>query len=219
MAVKSLFTGDFVIHYGITTDVVADEYHVDDQLFEVEDKTGDPIVPYGQGKVRFGNTPGGVDIFAYERFINSTDGSFQNGLNRCDYLLTSSDTDHVVCLIELSSSTKGLQGLSIPRSDLPGGKIKKMERQLLVSLKTMLDVPAIAADCAARQHRVCIGAYRVLRDLSKKQRIKFPTNRYLLIEEQETQPNGAHVSFPALEALDFEYYRITHGGTFRLIKI
>lgn len=219
MAVKSLFIGDFVTHYGITTAVVADEYHADKQLFELEDKLGNPIVSYGQGIVRFGNIPGGVDIFAYERFINSTDNSFQNGLNRCDYLLSSSSSNYVVCLIELTSSTKGLQGLSIPKSDLPGGKIKKMERQLLVSLRTMLDVPAIAADCAARQHRICIGAYRVLRHLSKKQRIKFPTNRYLLIEEQETKPNGAHVSFPALEALDFEYYRITHGGTFRLIKI
>lgn len=219
MAVKSLFTNDFVAHYGITTSVVADEYYVDRRLFELEDKAGCPIVPYTEGKVRFVNVPGGLDVFAYERFICSTDSSFQNRRRRCDYLLTSHSTDYVVCLVEITSSTDGLQGLSVSRPDLPGGKIKKIERQLLVSLQTMLDVPAIAANFAARQHKICIGAYRVFRHRSKKQRIKFPNNRYLQIERQETQANGARVSVPALEALGFVYYRISHGGVFRFMNI
>ena len=219
MAVKSLFTNDFVAHYGITTSVVADEYFVGKRLFELDDKAGCPIVPYGEGKVRFVNVPGGLDVFAYERFIYSTDSAFQNGLSRCDYLLTSDSTDYVVCLLEITSSTNGLQGLSVSRPDLPGGKIKKIERQLLVSLQTMLDVPAIAADFASRRNKICIGAYRVLRTRSKKQRMKFPNNRYLQIERQETQANGARVSVPAIEALGFEYYRITHGATFRLMNI
>ena len=219
MAVKSLFTNDFVAHYGITTAVLADEYYVDKRLFELEDQAGCPIVPYGAGKVRFVNVPGGLDVFAYERFINSTDESFQNGLRRCDYLLTSNSSNYVVCLVELTSSENGLEGLAQSHKDLPGGKIKKIERHLLVSLQTMLSVPAIASNFAIRQHKICIGAYRVFRHRSRKQRIKFPNNRYLQIERQETQANGARVSVPAIEALGFEYYRITHGATFRLMNI
>ena len=219
MAVKTLFINDFVTHYGITTTVVADEYYVDKRLFELDDKVGCPIVSYGEGKVRFVNVPGGLDVFAYERFIYSTDVTFQDRLRRCDYLLTSSSTNYVVCLVELTSSINGLEGLAQSHKDLPGGKIKKIERQLLVSLQTMLGVPAIAANFAARQHRICIGAYRVFRHRNKKQRIKFPNNRYLQIEEKETNPNGAHISSPAIEALGFEYRRITHGGVFRLMNI
>lgn len=216
MAVKSLFEHDFVSHYGITATVVADEYHVDNRLFELEDKDDNPVVGYGAGKVRFSNVAGGMDVFAYERFINSTERTFQEGLSRCDYLLTSSSPNYLVCLLELTSAKGSIVGLFARKQNLPHGKIAKVETQLCISLQKMLEVPSIAADFANRQHKICLTAYRIFRTDNPKERIKRPNSRYRLIEERETNEHGARVSAPDIERLGFLYYRIAHGDTFRI---
>lgn len=216
MAVKSLFEHDFVSHYGIKATVVADEYHVETRLFELEDKDKNPVVGYGEGKVRFSNVAGGMDVFAYERFINSTEHAFQDGLTRCDYVLTSSSPSYLVCLLELTSAKGSIAGLFATKQNLPHGKIAKVETQLCISLQKMLDVPSIAADFANRQHKICLTAYRIFKTQNPKDRFRHPNSRYREIETRETNEHGARVSAPDIERLGFLYYRIAHGDTFRI---
>lgn len=100
---KELFVNDFVAHYHISSpDLVADEYELVDNPVELKDSEGSPIAQIDDGQLRMHNVDGGMNAFAYDRFINSCKKpqSFQKGRKRCDWVLTSRDTNQLVCLVE-----------------------------------------------------------------------------------------------------------------------
>ena len=224
---RDLFINDFVSHYRITTrDIVADEYEVQDDPFEMADSAASPIVDEGNGLLKMHNVDGGMNVFAYERFINSCKKplSFQNGRKRCDLVLTSRTNAELACLVEFTSTIGNTSNLTKPilnedgSTQYAGGKMEKAEVQLTESLKTMLAVPTIAGDMNARIHRVCMAAYRIFPILDPAVRMRYPDSRYKQIEARETGEDGAIISMPSIESLGFEYRRVAYPTVVRLIK-
>ena len=220
---KALFDTDFIVHYGITTkSAVAVEHIVKDRSFDLYDKSNPPIVPAGKGQLSV-NTSEDVDILEYEKFINSCKAprSFSNGRKRCDYLMTTHTTNSAVCLIEMTSATGSASKLSLPIRDkkgnviYPGGKTEKVEDQLSQSLQTMLTVPSIQSDFAARNRKICLMSYVVYPYTSLIERLRHPLMRFLGIESQEVGNDGAIISCPSIEAMGFEYRRISHSYAFK----
>lgn len=223
---KNLFEIDFVAHYGITTpNITVDESYITQPIFDIDDKVMPSIVAARQGQVSLSNVPGGVDVLAYEKFINDCKKptAFSNGLKRCDYVLTSHSNNAVVCLLEMTSAQGSTSSLSLPISNrktgvvtYAGGKYEKVEDQLSTSLRTMLAVPAIANDFRSRVRKICLMSYVVYPYSSVLDRIIHPFMRYLRIESRETRDTGTWINCPAIQALGFEYRRISHDYTFTL---
>jgi len=224
--VKSLFDIDYIHHYGVTTPhVSADEYHVAQQYFDLDDTVTPPVVAAKQGQVSFANVPGGVDVLAYERFVNQCKKpkAFVEGLKRCDYLITSHSSNAVVCLLEMTSAYGSIRTLSLPifrkkdgNLEYVGGKYEKVEEQLSTSLKTMLAVPSIANNFQSRVRKVCLMSYVVYPYSNLLDRIKHPLLRYLGVEARETLDNGTWIDCPSIQSQGFEYRRISHESMFIL---
>ena len=220
---KELFVNDFVVHYHISSpDLVADEYELVDNPVELKDSAGTPIANVGDGQLRMYNVDGGMKAFAYDRFISSCKKpqSFQRGKKRCDWVLTSRDTNQLVCLVEFTSSLENTGNLSKPISDgsisFAGGKMEKAEIQLSESLETMMAVPTIATKFNAASHRVCLTAYRISPITNPVVRMRYPDQRYKLIEARETGDKGAIIAMPSIEQLGFEYRRVAYPTLLKL---
>lgn len=220
---KALFDNDFKVHYGITSrTAIAVEYSLTARSFDLDDKSNPPVVPAGKGQLSV-NTSEDVDILEYEKFINNCTAprSFSNGRRRCDYLMTTHASGSAVCLIEMTSATGSASKLSLPIQDkkgnviYPGGKTEKAEDQLSQSLQTMLAVPSINSDFAARHRKICLMSYVVYPYTSLIERLRHPLMRFLGIESQEVGNDGAVVSCPSIEAMGFEYRRISHSYAFK----
>lgn len=220
---KELFVNDFVSHYHISSpDLVADEYELVDNPVELKDSEGSPLAKIGDGQLRMHNVDGGINAFAYDRFISSCKKpqSFQRGRKRCDWILTSRDTNQLVCLVEFTSSLGNIGNLSKPISDgstsFAGGKMEKAEIQLSESLETMMAVPTIATKFNAASHRVCLTAYRISPITNPVVRMRYPDQRYKLIEARETGDKGAIISMPSIEQQGFEYRRVAYPTLLKL---
>lgn len=222
---KTLIDNAFVAHYGITSFTPAVEYNVQEESFDIDDKSTLPIVEKSNGQVTLSNISGGVDVLSYEHFINGCKRprGFANGLKRCDYVITSATNKSIVCLLEITSAVGSVSGLSIPILHsktkaviYPGGKYEKVQDQLESSLKTLMDVPAISSDFQQRIRKVCLMAYRIYPYTKLKDRIRHPFMRFLGIEARETKEQGAWFSCPGIESYGFEYRRINHDYTFIL---
>lgn len=223
---RRLFEVDFVMHYHISNpDLVLDEYTCTEEEFDLEESLANPIVAKGSGKAAFVNIQGGVNIFAYDRFICSCKRpqSFARGLKRCDFVISSPQAEETVCLCELTSSNTGsVEGLNKPipnnKGDIEyeGGKYEKVEDQLSISLQTMMAVPAMAIDMNRRKRKICLMAYRIYEPPTTENPMIRPQTRYQKLETEETKEQGAIVSCPRIEALGFEYRRINHDYAFAL---
>lgn len=223
---RELFINDFVAYYSITSrDIEADEYVVHLEPFEMGDSEEGPVVADGDGQLRMHNVEGGINIFAYDRFITSCKKprSFQEGRKRCDVVVTSFDNDLLVCLIEFTSAIGNTRNLYEPILKKDGsvqysrGKMEKAEDQLTESLKTILDVPTIASELNRRLHRVCMAAYRIYPIIDPIVRMRYPDNMYKTIEARETGESGAIISMPSIENLGFEYRRVAYPTTLRIV--
>ena len=221
---KALFDTDFKIHYGIISrGAIAVEHLVKNRSFDLDDKSTPPVVSIGNGQLSV-NTTEDVDILEYEKFINQCKAprSFSNGRRRCDYLMTTHASSSAVCLIEMTSATGSESKLSLPINDkngnviYPGGKKEKVEDQLSQSLQTMLEVPSIQSDFAVRKRKICLMSYIVYPYTSIIDRLRHPLMRFLGIESQEVGNDGAIISCPSIEAMGFEYRRISHKFAFKL---
>lgn len=225
---KDLFDDDFVQHYNITSsNVAAVEHCVRESVFDLEDDENDPIKNSGDGKVTIKNTIEGMDVLEYEHFINQCNKpkSFANGRKRCDFVLTSQLPKDFVCLLELSSaigdSAKALFNLPINHHQEGAvSKAEKAEKQLLSTLETMMEVPAIKDNLQQSTKRVCLFAYRLFPRQSAEIRaanISDMHARYLRIEAMETKDDGARLNSPDIEKYGFEYRRISHEYTFNYL--
>ena len=175
---KDLFITDFLVHYHITSCVVANEYEVTDDIFELVDSSGD-----------------------------------------------SHEEEMLVCLIEITSAVGNTDNLYKPilkkDTDMvlyPGGKVEKAELQLINSLQTIMDVPAIADKLNNMLHKSCVLAYRVLQIDDLEIRLRYPNNRYKLIEAKETGNSGAIISSPMIEEYGFQYRRVAYPTMLQLIN-
>lgn len=223
---KELFLNDFITHYGIISpDVVADEYVVQLEPFELGDSDVCPVVKDGEGQLRMHNVEGGINVFAYDRFVTSCKKpkSFQKDRKRCDVVVTTRANNLLVCLIEFTSAIGNTRNLYEPilkkngAIQYPGGKMEKIGVQLTESLRTMLDVPAVASEMKRRVNRVCVAAYRIYPAIDPEIRMRYPDNTYKMVEARETGEYGAILSMPSMENLGFEYRRVAYPTTLRIV--
>lgn len=81
---------DFVSRHGIHVSPQAEVVSTDAVLFDIDDMPSPvALLAHGDGKLSLTNdTYGGMDILAYEKFIDqcSKPTSFLNGRKKCDYL-------------------------------------------------------------------------------------------------------------------------------------
>ena len=114
---KELFLNDFIAYYGIISpDVVADEYVVQIEPFELGDSKECPIVKDGKGQLRMHNVEGGINVFAYDRFVTSCKKpkAFQKDRRRCDVVVTSRNNNLLIGLIEFTSAIGNARNLYEP---------------------------------------------------------------------------------------------------------
>lgn len=219
-SIKTLMEGDFVAHHGIHTSPQAEVVTTDHMLFDLDDMPSPvAVLAHGEGKLSLTNdTYGGMDILAYERFINqcTKPTSFLNGRMKCDYLAVHDAGDGYVLLIELTSALGTTQNLEKPVNKFKGGKYEKSEVQLASSLTDLLAVDTVGGLLTAKKHRVCLMAYRVYPHTDPDYLMKHPFERYLRVESKATAEDGAIVPCVAINSQGFEYRRISHDYSYHL---
>lgn len=225
---KALLEDKFIAHYKLNHSVVnVDCYHTSLETFDLDEMPSPiKVLPVGNGKVTFkNNIHGETEIIPYEKFINQCKkpSSFLIGRKKCDYLLVHKDENGYSLLIELTSSLGNESGLAEPILTnkknailYSGGKYEKCVHQLAGSLTDLLDVPEIKGHLMAKQHRICLMAYRINPHTDPQYLIKHPFERYLSVESKVTAENGAIIPCPQIESLGFEYRRINHVNAFNL---
>ena len=218
--IKLLLESDFVAHHKVHSVVHADCITTDCEKFDLDDMPSPiRIIPFGEGKVSFVNdTYGELEIAAYEKFIDQCKkpSSFLKGRMKCDYLAVHREDLGYAILIELTSVLGLLENLSKPVDKFKGGKYEKSEYQLANSLKDLLSVASIETYLESKTHRVCLMAYSVNPHTDSEYLKKHPFERYLQIESKNTGEDGALMESPAINALGFEYRRISHNYAFSL---
>ena len=223
---KTLIDNDFVSHYNIHPIHLTATEHVTSQLeFDLidEDDANSPILPKGQGYVTLQQSYGQIGILLYDDFYKNIQSpkSIKEGVKHCDFVL-SSPNNECICLIELTSSTGSVAGLSAPIKNkkhqviFSRGKYEKAEVQLSDSLKMLTAVQTIKTDFDRKHRKICLMAYQIIPYPSSEEQIKRPFSRYLDIESKMTRDNGAIISCPDIEQYGFEYRRIGHDYVFTL---
>lgn len=223
--IKPFIDSDFISHYAVSpSTLVADEYNTSNHKFDLKDNdSGNPIVYVKTGAVTIKQNYGRIDVLNYDYFYKQivSPRRFAEGVHHCDYVITSEYQD-VVCLVEITSSIGTLENLREPilsnngvEVEFIGGKFEKAEVQLTDSLRTLSDVPSIAADFKRRNRRVCLMAY-VIHPFPQEQLRKRPMLRYLTIEARKTADHGALIESPEINRMGFEFRRIEHSYEFNL---
>lgn len=217
---KELLKTDFMGHYGILSDVCVDAYVAegyDNIKFDLDD--GEGVLSEGCGKLTIANGNGTFDLLHYEGLIGQCKSpkAFLKGLKRCDYVLWHKNVEGAFLLCEITSAYGKRDNLEKPVKDFEGGKLQKAEKQLEVSLKTLMDVPKIKEYIDRYAMKVCLMAYRVfpyeeeiINDFVK------PFQRFSLVEMQETKNNGAELESSSINKMGFSFRRIAHGAVFQI---
>lgn len=221
--IKTLIDTHFASRYGLGREVKIDEVHTTESRFDLSENDGVSVVAYGSGYASFGNEPQrDIAVLDYEGYIDKYAGKvlFHNGRGKCDCILES-DAGMTIILDEITSSASGVENLQKPihgRKNYEGGKFEKVEHQLLVSLQTLRGVPEIAAHLDAQTKKVCLCSYKLYTS-EEMALIGNPVNvfsRGQTEAERQTGENGVKISSPEIEAMGFEYRRISHTYTYSI---
>ena len=214
--IKQLIDSHFSKHYNLGRVVTIDETHTSDDRFDLMDDGGVSVVEFGCGFASFDNdAKQDIAILNYEVYIDKFAGTqFHNGRRKCDCILES-ETGLTVILEEITSSRSGLENLRkaiYDKMEFPGGKFEKAEQQLLVSLQTLCEIPEIAQHFASQLKRVCLCSYKLFtsKDMELIGNPVVAFSRGQAEAERQAGENGVKISSPQIEALGFEYRRISH---------
>lgn len=228
MMMKNLLENDFVTSLNVKSHPIADCLNVSSTEFDLDDMDS-PIneLAFGEGKVSFrNNTFGNIQVIAYENFIDQcvNPKSFLVGRKKCDYLMIHANSSGYVLLLEVSSALGDSSNLSQPilskgknkRVVYSGGKFQKCEEQLCSSLSDLMSVPSIKNILSSKERKVCLMGYRINPHTDRDYLLKHPFERYLHVEMKATAEKGALLPSPEINALGFEYRRISHVFAFDL---
>ena len=220
--IKQLIDTHFARHYKLGRVVNIDENHTSDSLFDLHIEGGVNIVAFGRGFASFGNESEiDVAVLDYEGYIEKYSGTqFYNGLLKCDCILES-EAAATVIFEEITSSGNGVENLQKPiigKREYTGGKFEKAEQQLSVSLQTLCSVPEIAAHFASQSKRVCLCSYKLYTsgDMALIGNPVEAFSRGMTEAERQSGENGVKISSPQIEALGFEFRRISHSFVYSL---
>ncbi|MCR5064322.1 MAG: hypothetical protein K6A67_00975 [Bacteroidales bacterium] len=220
--IKTLIDKYFAKHYRLGRVVTIDESHTTGRRFDLKGDDGITIVEQGSGFASFSNDAEyDIAVLDYEKYIDKYAGTkFYTGLRKCDCILES-EYGSTIILDEITSSEIGMENLQKPipgKRVYAGGKFEKAEQQLLVSLHTLNGVPEIAAHLDSQSKRLCLCSYK-LYSSAEQELIGNPVGAFtrgLSEAERQTGEDGVIISSPEIEALGFEYRRISHSFVFRI---
>lgn len=192
---------NLISHYGLPTPAITNWFiQTAETYFEIEDTNTGEIVLHktrGSGMGRFSNIEAlNITVFNYDKFITSIrDEPFQLGRKRCDILLDSSNQR---CFILGEIKDKVL---------INPNKKKKVrseaKKQLLSSLKTILEVAEIIAHINQKEIKRC--CY-----FNKQSASPTALNATTAFNRlSEVYPDGFMMSKPDIENLGFEFYEYT----------
>jgi hypothetical protein len=200
---KDLLEHDFISHYGLTVSVPITVYSTDHSDFElVDDST--LICSLGNGIAKYSNpNRKTVNVINYEAFINSLPQTFQNGREKCDLIVSTSDLSFFL-LNELSKTQlQYVEDFTQSDGSPRIGKKNKAISQLKRTLKDLSAVPAI--DTFIKRHKTkhcCFFNKPPLPPPRITATIAF--NRLASIT-----PNGLNMRNPDMEALGFELWEFS----------
>lgn len=220
--IKQLIDLHLARHYKLGRVVSIDENRTSDSRFDLQMDGGVVIVPFGNGFASFSNeSEMDVAVLDYEGYIEKYSGTqFHNGRLKCDCILESEEATTVI-LEEITSSGNGIENLQKPiigKREYAGGKFEKAEQQLFVSLQTLYKVPEIAAHFASQSKRVCLCSYKLYTS-GEMTLIGNPVeafSRGMAEAERQSGENGVKISSPQIEAMGFEYRRISHSFAYSI---
>ena len=144
-------------HYGLhRTAIAVPAENTMEQKFDLVDNIeGSMVVAFRSGNVSLDmSEPAETEIINYEQYLNGLAGTkFEQGRKRCDYIVyeKSGEIHRFFVLNEQTSAIGSTQLLSKPILDknknvqYPEGKYEKVEVQLRETLRTLVEVPSIAA--------------------------------------------------------------------------
>jgi len=218
--IKQLIDLHFAKYYNLGRVVTIDESHTKDSCFDLKCENGILVVAHGEGFASFNNTAQyNIAILDYEGYIDQYSGTaFHTGRMKCDCILESED-DATIILDEITSSKSGIGNLQKPimgKKSFSGGKLEKAERQLIASLQTLNGVPQIASYLAKQTKRVCLCSYKLYTS-AEQALVGNPVDvfsRGQAEAERQAGESGVKISCPQIEALGFEYRRISHSYTY-----
>lgn len=220
--IKGLIDSYFANHYGLGRLVLIEEAQTAEKRFDLMDDDGAKIVDYGNGYASFDNdNENEIAVLDYEGYIDKYTGTkFYNGRGKCDCIIES-EVGKTLILDEITSSTSGIENLTKPingRKKYEGGKFEKVEHQLHDSLQTLIEVPEIASYVNTLSKKICLCSY-TLYSSDVMSLIGDPVSAFNLGQkevERQVGENGAKISCPPIEALGFEFRRISHSFTFSI---
>ena len=215
-------------HYGLhRTAIAVPAENTMEQKFDLVDNIeGSMVVAFRSGNVSLDmSEPAETEIINYEQYLNGLAGTkFEQGRKRCDYIVyeKSGEIHRFFVLNEQTSAIGSTQLLSKPILDknknvqYPEGKYEQVEVQFRETLRTLVEVPSIAAFIGKSDRKVCLMSYVITprADISNAQ--KAFVARYKQIEARETGEDGALLLSPEINTLGFEYRRISHDYVFHL---
>jgi len=228
MRISELLTSDFLDFYHVAKGQISlVSQLVNREAFDLDDDQGGIafVKEAGQGKLSFTGNHEQIEVVAYDDFFKQIKKprAFVESHKHCDFLIVSDRSNTNFLLVEITSALGGTFNLRKPILNkktgevlFPGGKYEKVENQLADSLSTLMAVPSVNGEIAKYNRKICLMGYEIIQYDDPVKRITHPFQRYLAIEMAETNDNGAILHNAQIEAMGFEYRRISKDAVFSL---
>lgn len=198
---ETLLRNDFTNHYGLSVSMTPNiALSTSDHYFEIEDDANRETqlsTTVGSGMAAYRNTNSyTVIIINYDKFITGLPNAFQQGKERCDLII--------------HTTNQGYFLLNELKDRKPKNKVRtKSISQLLSSLRLIMAVPSIAAFANTHTFRRCC--------FFNKQAMAPPTiTATTAFNRGNTINRGLKMSNLGIEALGFELWEYSGNQVFIL---
>ena len=199
---ETLLKNDLTVHYGLPASTIANiSIATNAQYFEIEDDEHREIqlhLTHGNGMAAYRNINNYITtIINYDKFITGLPHTFQQGKERCDLIVHTTNQQYFL-LNELKDRK-------------PKAKVRtKSISQLLASLTLIMNVPAITTFVNTHRFRHCC--------FFNKQSMA-PSNLTATVAFNRLgilTTGGLRMSNPAIEAFGFEFWEFSGNQVYNL---
>ncbi len=197
---EDLLRKELATHYNLPVCTTANIFIVTEETyFEIEDTETREIILHttrGNGMANFSN-PDKIEIVIvnYDKFVSDLPHHFQHGRRRCDILLISENNG---CFVLGELKDRNINNSNKRQSIRRGAK-----DQLLKSLETLIDVQKILDYINTKSDKRCC----YFNKQSSSPRIINATTAFNRLPNIFS--DGFKMSFPNIEALNFEFWEYT----------
>jgi hypothetical protein len=199
-SMEDLLRKELTTHYSIPVCTTSNIFiATDETYFEIEDTNTREILLHttrGNGMANFSN-PDKIEVTVtnYDKFVSSLPHHFEHGRKRCDILVSSNNNK---CFILGELKDRNISNKSA-RKNIRGGA----KKQLLQSLETLIDVEEILDYINTKSIKRCC----YFNKKSESPKIINATTAFNRLPN--IFPDGFKMSYPNLEALNFEFWEYT----------